>query len=399
MEEVVRKVAPSPFIPEFQGLRGILAFWVMICHTGYFVGLSAFTADDWHYYPKSLVAVAINYLGQSGWDAVNIFMILSGFVITRLLYQEEKYILFLKRRFFRIWPVFILATLCGLLSYQFYIEFLKTTPFAIHNSWLNKQLEWAIPPYENSTPYLLVHATMLHGLVTYSQLPYASAAFLSLSWCISTEWQFYLCARPLFLGLTSRYLGVIIPVISLLLMTPACESRWSWHNPNTSFLAFQSCWFLFGMLSYLATTSSVEYNDGRRYMKIFLAYLVCASLIKPRISIDLLAWVALLVLIFPGSFGATPFSKSLSVLCRILKHPVVMKLGDISYPLYLLHWPITVMSCYICAAYFPSLGRWATYLIALLITTCLSLPISQLVVTYLEQPIIRLGNSKTTRPK
>src|SRR5438270_18235 len=81
-----------------------LAIWVLFAHTGYFVGLShLLPSDPWHpgIIPKILV-----YLDQSGWDAVNLFMILSGFVISYLIDQgNENYFPYLIRRFLRLWPV------------------------------------------------------------------------------------------------------------------------------------------------------------------------------------------------------------------------------------------------------------------------------------------------------
>ena len=84
-------------LPELDGLRGLLAVWVWLYHAPYISG-------DWN----SLPEVVRTFLG--GDKAVDVFIILSGFVISLLLLRErEPYRTFLWRRFLRLYPVYIVC--------------------------------------------------------------------------------------------------------------------------------------------------------------------------------------------------------------------------------------------------------------------------------------------------
>src|SRR3977135_3962195 len=88
------------------GLRGWLAGSVVLCHIIFMSKL------DEHYRVAAM-------LRRTGDDAVMIFVILSGFVITHLIViRQERYGAYLLRRFFRIFPIYAVCTsasaLCAL---------------------------------------------------------------------------------------------------------------------------------------------------------------------------------------------------------------------------------------------------------------------------------------------
>jgi peptidoglycan/LPS O-acetylase OafA/YrhL len=85
--------ARAGFIPELEGLRGLLAAWVFAFH---FLVIGG----HWDRLPPRLQAVL------DGGRAVDVFLILSGFVITgTLLSKRDGYWQFIFRRFLRIYPV------------------------------------------------------------------------------------------------------------------------------------------------------------------------------------------------------------------------------------------------------------------------------------------------------
>src|ERR1051325_6417390 len=94
---IERLVSVMKRLAEFEGLRGFLAWWVVLTHILAYSGISAsrFTLlkDLWN-----------------GAIPVNVFIILSGFVIFYLLSGlQEGYGAFIIRRFFRIYPVFVVC--------------------------------------------------------------------------------------------------------------------------------------------------------------------------------------------------------------------------------------------------------------------------------------------------
>jgi len=86
----------------FDSLRGLMAFWVVLAHT--FMTFDLFL-------PKSLGKVLnVAY-------AVEVFIILSGFVIFLLLDKKhESYRHFITRRFFRLFPVYWVLLIIAVLS-------------------------------------------------------------------------------------------------------------------------------------------------------------------------------------------------------------------------------------------------------------------------------------------
>ena len=87
---------PQPRIQEFEGLRGCLAWWVVLFHLGM---LGRFDSAQRTRFENLVV------LG--GWQGVELFIILSGFVIAVLLeVQRETYRVYIVRRFFRLAPVY-----------------------------------------------------------------------------------------------------------------------------------------------------------------------------------------------------------------------------------------------------------------------------------------------------
>ncbi|HTD67568.1 MAG TPA: acyltransferase, partial [Candidatus Limnocylindria bacterium] len=153
-------------IKEFDGLRGLLALWVFASHV---IELGPYSA-----------------LGPSlrAHLAVDVFIILSGFVIFHLLSTGEDYRSFIMRRWFRLFPVF---AICFLLALTLYAS-LK----------INDETAFGMGHTKNLTPYLIAHATMLHGAVPEQLLPQSARAILVSAWSVSLEWQFYLLAPLLF---------------------------------------------------------------------------------------------------------------------------------------------------------------------------------------------------------
>ena len=109
MTTVSRGFAPRR-AAEFDGLRGLLALWVVISHILCWCGfadipnLSDGAADYW-----------TNFIYAQ--PAVDTFIILSGFAISALIHEGNKsYAGFMVNRVFRIYPVYLICLLLGFLS-------------------------------------------------------------------------------------------------------------------------------------------------------------------------------------------------------------------------------------------------------------------------------------------
>ncbi len=185
-----------------------MAWWVIADHI--------FLATGARRYVSPQVA---DFIEHGNW-AVQLFMIISGFVITHvILSRKDTYQTYIIQRFFRLYPLYVVAMIAAISV----------------RGW--DAAVWADPSYiadplrainriasENAYPMLhaVLHVTMFHGVVPDDRLAYASSAFLPPAWSLSVEWQFYLVAplllrvliKPSPLGWLLAALGIAASVVT-----------------------------------------------------------------------------------------------------------------------------------------------------------------------------------------
>ena len=126
------------YIPELQGLRGLAVLSVVI----------------YHCHPR-LVGTPVHYASLWGWAGVNLFFVLSGFLITSILLEsrnKEKYFRnFYGRRALRIWPVYVLLLVVVYLNAPWFIgptitQAIKTAPWLAYIFFVQNLFHLALPP-------------------------------------------------------------------------------------------------------------------------------------------------------------------------------------------------------------------------------------------------------------
>ena len=161
------------------GLRGVLAVYVMLGHMAPFAALPA-----WIIGPLS-----------HGGAAVDVFFILSGLVIFRSLEScrfEARPFLIL--RITRIFPVFLVMFAAGT-ALQPLSEPFDAMPWVEPGS-LARDI-WSQNWPSTWVAEIAAHLTMTHGLFPNGVLPNVWVSFLGAAWSLSTEWQFYVLALVL----------------------------------------------------------------------------------------------------------------------------------------------------------------------------------------------------------
>jgi peptidoglycan/LPS O-acetylase OafA/YrhL len=380
-----------------EGLRGFLAVYVMFAHIGLFVGLSRLDKLTDIPFPGT-AAFILTYFDHSSSDAVNMFMILSGFVIFHLLSKgRETYMAYIIRRFFRLWPIFILAILFGVLINKFYLDSLTQNPWAPHNSWILKQLENVRQVQKNMLPYFLCDLPMLHGIVPAFILERASSAFSSLAWCISTEWQFYLCA-PFFFRLTKSAIGTVL-LTAFVIFSLGWEHIYDFSvNPAWSLLPLQLHWFFLGMICY-RIYQDIEANGLNRRNRFKIVSVVMftlgLSLFKPRLAPAACAWLFVLVTLVDSLTGRNRLVSRM--VTGFFDNPVSRYFGRISYPVYLVHWPISILVLRSLVQWYPGSSWQAAYVILIVVVPLLTWAIAHLAHHYLEVPAMDLGKRIASR--
>ncbi len=126
------------YIPELQGLRGLAVLGVVIyhCHPR--------LQDTWLYYPSLW-----------GWAGVNLFFVLSGFLITSILLEARDkphyFRNFYARRALRIWPVYLLVLAICYANAPWFVgagvwAAVKSAPWWAYLLFLQNLFHLALPP-------------------------------------------------------------------------------------------------------------------------------------------------------------------------------------------------------------------------------------------------------------
>ena len=163
------------FFPNLDGLRFLSFFVVFLFH----IWLLMFD----RYSLTGNTASVVKFLFQNGEIGVNFFFVLSGFLITYLLIQEKKLTgkihvgNFYVRRILRIWPLFYLCILFGLVLYPLLKKFIGGGVFEVAHPW-----------------------TYFVFLNNFDFMKNGAPAIISVLWSVAIEEQFYLF-WPLLLSL------------------------------------------------------------------------------------------------------------------------------------------------------------------------------------------------------
>lgn len=351
-------------VPHFEVLRGAAALWVFGGHA------------------LRIVDLKISYLSR-GDQAVEVFVILSGFVITLMrLNEDETYGRYLFRRFMRLYPLFLIALVLGALTMHLYAPVFGSSP------WLSEEKLAFLSREENAAnglwAHILLHLTMLHGMVPDTVLPQAALMFSGPLWSISLEWQFYLIAPFLipFLSLrTLRGLAVVAVVLVLAIALQKVTEQY-WIAGVPSFLPLRLPLFVVGIIS------AMLWDRARHTPPLLLAAIVAAAtvvgwLFAPN-KLPILIWFATYYL------AATHDRIGVSRLAnRLVCMPVSRFLGRISYGLYVLHVPLMMVVTYYLVI--PLAGGQSQIVGAVLIASA-TLPVVLLLAylsfTFIEKPAI-----------
>ncbi|MET0387440.1 MAG: acyltransferase [Polyangiales bacterium] len=375
----------APHLPQLDGLRGGLALWVVVCHVMWAAG---YERDELH----GALAVL-----REGAYAVDLFVVLSGFVICLLLdRRRESYTAFITRRFMRLFPAYVLLFIAAIPVSRIAAENLALGAHYLTAAHLHEVSGQIAAWWRHANLHTLLHLTMLHGIVPRTLLPEAPGAFLEPAWSISLEWQFYLVAPLVYAALTSREprRRVFAHVAMVGLFVLAALGK----LPRVDFgaaLPFHIEYFYIGAASYFVYRRNLQSPLfetpllGLGSLAVFLVALTQHGAVIP-----LCLWLLFLGLLLEAP--RSPWSRTLE---RPLVHPAAQFIGRRSYGLYLCHMPLLECVHRVILQVAPRLGRGAHFASLLGGTLLVSLPAAALIYTYVESPGIRLGHQLASRSR
>jgi peptidoglycan/LPS O-acetylase OafA/YrhL len=164
------------YIPELQGLRGLAVLAVVIyhCHP-LLAGTPLYSASLW------------------GWAGVNLFFVLSGFLITSILLEARTkphyFRNFYGRRALRIWPVYVLVLVIVYLNAPWFIgptvlQAVKAAPWLAYIFFVQNLFHLALPPAISPTWSLAIEEQyyfLWAPLVRFFRRPWMLATVLTMA--------------------------------------------------------------------------------------------------------------------------------------------------------------------------------------------------------------------------
>jgi len=313
----------SFYFQNLDGLRAIAALCVIFAHMAY-----------WFKYPSNAFYESYKYItsmdGVAGRMGVVFFFILSGFLITYLLFLEEEkngkinVLFFYVRRVLRIWPLYFATIIVGFVIYPIVI---KSTGVFYHENASGWMFSFFLTNFDH----------------IYRAFP--TSNILGVHWSVAVEEQFYLLWPLIFIGFSKRnyfkYIFLFIILFSELFFLLV------YHKLNAGDYHFFSC---IKYLSFGALMAYFCYFNKKQIIGLLM------KLSKPVIIVMYIVGITLLFMqsfltelsevydylfdILPALFFAFVIVEqnfSDNSFYKIGRFKFLTWLGKISYGLYLTH--------------------------------------------------------------
>lgn len=306
-------------IKELDGLRGIAILLVLLCHSTF------------ELHPSSPLLSRLLSIGRLSWSGVDLFFVLSGFLIGGILLDARKSTRYFKtfylRRAFRILPPYL-----GVL-FLFLFRFVRPSAGAMGAFSQNQ-----IPVF--------AYFTFTQNLWM-ARLGTFGAGTLAATWSLAIEEQFYLTVPPLIRKLTRRKLTIFL--LSMLATVPIIRTvlYFGARTGNFSDYVLMPCRadaLSAGVLIALLTRNY-------RWWKVAVAHrtlLNHAALLLFAVLATLTPWAtefsgAMVTIgysclaLFYGALLLIVLTGANRTLTLVLRNRTLMKLGTLAYFTYLFH--------------------------------------------------------------
>ena len=309
MNNESNKLTTSPRYPALDGLRGLAILMIIFYHIFDFLPLSNF-----------------------GWVGVDLFFVLSGFLITGILLPKRNYPHyfgnFYVRRILRIFPIYYLSLIIFLFLLPKIIEYPFSLNYFIANQW------WFWLEFQN---WLFISK------------PVGNNNFLNHFWSLALEEQFYLICPFIFLLIKKTHRQITFILIILLLLLVLRLTVWHLNFVNISYINLYAFTRIDGLcvgclLAIFKYQGNFEMGKLNRVLGLFFLILIFLFMPLTRVLFHLnLPYFASCVYPAMGIFwGGVLWAAVLgrNLVYRIFKNRVIGFIGRISYGLYIFHWPV-----------------------------------------------------------
>ncbi|HYG37904.1 MAG TPA: acyltransferase [Cytophagales bacterium] len=357
------------FFPNLDGLRTLAFLAVFFVHSFY-------TTHE--YIRDANIYAFVRAFFSNGMLGVNLFFVLSGFLITYLLLNEEEMKSeinlpnFYIRRFLRIWPLFFACVFYG-----FIVE-----------PWIMKLFGEGVE--QTADPLLYVTFLSNFSNINYGE---TEAQNLGILWSVSIEEQFYLF-WPLLLLLFRRRI-----ILCLLLILVSIVFRYfnaenfhilRWHT--LSVIGDLSVGGLIGLLSF-QSNAFVDFFKHLGKWKILMVYIAGFGFIFFKDDImnthTLIAISALIISLF-FAFIILEQNYSDHSFFKLKNNKIISSMGKYTYGLYCLHMIGIAVAKEICTYLNINNTLFGVLFWQTLLSLTLSMLMSYVSYEFYEKPFLKL---------
>lgn len=318
------------YFKNLDGLRVIAFFFVLFNHTMWRNTLREYYQGD-----NEIIKQFIDFLGNGGLG-VSIFFTLSGFLITYIILTEIEATggLNIKRfyikRILRIWPLYFV-----LLLFSFLIYPALRAAFGVESLWTS-----------NVSPYVLFLSNF-EMINLFKYYPEREVLFLSITWSIAIEEQFYL-VWPFFFKYTSKKLWGFVPLL-LIILSVVFQVVYR-KDDLTLYYHTVSCisdLSMGGLLAYLtlyhrSVSTTVKQLSKKTIVGIYIMAFLILIFSKSIIQHEHYKIVYTLIAILFFAFVIAEQNLSKNSFYKFSSSRLMTSIGKYTYGLYLLH-PIVIL--------------------------------------------------------
>ena len=358
---------PSRRIAELDGLRGLAILLVMSFH--YINNQLVNTAG--------IIAHALSLVTSFGWVGVDLFFVLSGFLIGSILVRNKRsknyFSTFYLRRLVRIVPNYFLLVVIFMI--------ILAIPWFADNYFLTGNN--VIPAWS--------YFAMLHNFYMAHLQNFGNVA-MSVTWSIGIEEQFYIIFPFIVYFINDKWLPFIL--IAAIIMASFIRATYQSWVPQYVLLPCRMDAISFGAL-----IAWINYHYdlkvlARKYFAVlivilatvvgFCGYLYIRYNDLGVIKNSLFALVFAILLVFALTYTNSWYG-------RLLRNKMLVWIGTVSYSLYLFHYLILGIFHHV-NGYREGIGIYnAKDIVVSVIALIVSILFSWLVFKLLETPAVRLG--------
>jgi len=368
-------------IPELDGIRGIAIFLVLVWHYG--AGLAQ-TQD------RTITGFFVRALGFT-WSGVDLFFVLSGFLIGGILLDNKEAVNYFKvfyfRRVCRIFPLYF-AWLSLFIVLGWIFQSLAST-FPFDEVFVDRIPRWS-------------HATFTQNflMAAYGDL---GSRWLGVTWSLAIEEQFYLILPCMIRFLSSRRL--LHTLVVLIVAAPIARTAFFFIHTNAGLpgyvlLPCRADALLLGVLcAYILRNETVRgyvTSHPRLLYVVFTGLLLTfGNLLLDSPPITTLAMTSygysLLALLY-SCFLLIAVTERRGAISWIARNPVLRGLGVLAYGVYLFHQGISVLCHALILRQVPQVQTLMD-MIVMLCALVVTIGMAFVSWTVFERPLVQFGHA------